>query len=123
MLEAADYYYKLQDVIFFLENVDASVTDYRKKAVLQKIVAIVEADKNDLKNYLTGKIDTCPQIDLAAAAAAAESNASLTGTSSNAAEVITAPAPQISAEAILEQRQRHAALIDQSIQVPTQIIK
>jgi hypothetical protein len=32
----------------------------------RKIVAVVEQDKQNLKNYLTGEIDTCPQIDLIA---------------------------------------------------------
>jgi Paf1 complex subunit CDC73 N-terminal len=64
-----DYYYTLKDVIFYLENIEDSIVEYRKKTVFQKVTAITEADKKDLKDYLTGATDTCPQLDFAAAAA------------------------------------------------------
>ena len=40
------------------------LSDYRKLCTEKQIVAVVEQDKNNLKSYLTGEIDTCPQINL-----------------------------------------------------------
>ncbi len=57
------YFYTLKDVIFFLENSNLSVADYRKKSVEARITAVVEQDRHDLLSYLTGSIDTCPQLE------------------------------------------------------------
>lgn len=48
--------------MFFREN--AVLVEYRKKVVEAKLVAVVEQDRAALQNYLEGKIDSCPQIDL-----------------------------------------------------------
>ena len=43
-------YYTLKDVIFFLENVDVALSEYRSKAAALNITAVVIADKQNLKN-------------------------------------------------------------------------
>lgn len=101
---ANDYFYTLRDVIFFLENADVTVADYRRKAVETRTTAVVEQDRQALKNYLTGVVDTCPQIDLAAAAEFAKPVASSEGTKE----------PQISSEKLQEQRQKQSANIDKT---------
>jgi hypothetical protein len=114
---ALDYYYSLRDVIFYLENADATVAEYRRKVVTMRCTAVVEHDKASLKDYLTGLIDSCPQLDFAAAVASAASY----NTNAAAETEAAAPAvPLISAKEMQEQRQRHAAIFDQSIQMPTQ---
>ena len=85
IIAAIDYFYTLRDVIFFLENADISLAEYRRKAVETRTTAVVEQDRQALKNYLTGVVDTCPQIDLAAAAEFAKPVAS----SAEAAKVAT----------------------------------
>lgn len=69
LASTGDIYYTLRDVIFFLENSDASIADYRRRAFEAKATAIIEQDRVSLKDYLAGTIDICPQLDLAAAAA------------------------------------------------------
>lgn len=93
-------------MIFFLENADISLADYRRKAVETRTTAVVEQDRQALKSYLTGAIDTCPQIDLAAAAEFAKP----------VAVAAAKETPQISSEKLHEQRQKHAALIDKTAQ-------
>lgn len=115
-----DYYYTLRDVIFYLENADATVAEYRRKVVTMRCTAVVELDKASLKGYLTGAIDSCPQLDFAAAVASAASyNASNAHETEQAAPTV----PLISAQEMQEQRQRHAAIFDQSVQTQTQIVR
>mmetsp|Transcript_15704 Transcript_15704/g.26176 ORF Transcript_15704/g.26176 Transcript_15704/m.26176 type:complete len:460 (+) Transcript_15704:84-1463(+) len=60
----AEGYYTLRDIIFFLENAAAGVVQYRnnvREAV--GVTAVTHVDSKDLKNYLTGQISSCPQID------------------------------------------------------------
>lgn len=54
-LASDDYFYSLRDIIFFLENAQLPIAEYRRKAVENKITAIVEQDRNHLQKYLTGK--------------------------------------------------------------------
>lgn len=61
-----DYYYTLRDIIFFLENIDCAIGEYRRLCLDRKIVAVVEQDRASLKGYLTGEISTCPQINVVA---------------------------------------------------------
>eukprot|EP01031_Cornospumella_fuschlensis_P009731 gene9731-11942_t len=68
-LRATDDYYTVRDIAFFLEYSKASIAEYRRKVVEMKIVAIVEQDRVQLLDYLTGKIDGCAQIDVAMQAA------------------------------------------------------
>lgn len=115
-----DYYYTLRDVIFYLENADAAVAEYRRKVVTMRCTAVVELDKASLKGYLTGAIDSCPQLDFAAAVASAASyNASIAHEAEQAAPAV----PLISAQEMQEQRQRHAAIFDQSVQTQTQTVR
>lgn len=62
-------YYKLRDVVFFIENSELPIAEYRRKVLTAKVVTVVEKDSKDLKEYLTGIIDSCPQLDYSAAAA------------------------------------------------------
>jgi hypothetical protein len=62
-LRSDDYFYTLRDIIFFLENAACTIAEYRRKAVENKINAIVENDKSALQDYLSGKAETCTQID------------------------------------------------------------
>ena len=114
---AVETFYTLRDVIFFLENADNSVADYRREAVKHRLTAVVQADQAALKGYVTGALETCPQLDLAAAAA---SVASYSTAAAKVTDTSASAAPQISAEELQEQRQRHAALFDESIKAPTQ---
>lgn len=59
------------DIVFFLEHLDIPASEYRKKAFAASLTAIVHNDVKDLKDYLTGVIDTCNQIDRNFAARAA----------------------------------------------------
>ncbi len=53
------------------------MAEYRRRAVESRITAVVEQDRHALQQYLTGKIDNCPQLDLQAAASIAAQNAQL----------------------------------------------
>ena len=107
-------------MIFYLENAEASVAEYRRKVVTMRCTAVVELDKASLKGYVTGATDSCPQLDFAAAVASAASyNANL----AQEAEQIAPPMPLISAQEMQEQRQRHAAIFDQSVQTQTQTVR
>jgi hypothetical protein len=115
-------------VIFFLENNELGVGEYRKLCADKKIAAVVEHDKQNLKSYLLGEIDTCPQIDtiITINAAATSSSAVMSGsaleTPSVAGVQSTTSAGQSSVPSTTsdkvsqEKRQRHAggAAMDQS---------
>lgn len=60
-----DYYYTLRDVIFFLENAQLPLGEYRRKVVESKVAPIVEQDRGPLQKYMTGELDSCAQIDVA----------------------------------------------------------
>ena len=111
----------MKDIILYLENIDASIVEYRKKTVLQKITAVTEIDKKDLRDYLTGVTDTCPQLDFAVAAELNVAPATVSSsTNAPAAEAVASAAPQISYQELEEQRQRHAVLFEQSLQATIQ---
>ena len=115
-----DYYYTLRDVVFYLENADSTVAEYRRKVVTMRCTAVVEVDKASLRGYLTGAIESCPQLDFAAAVASAASyNAAVAQETELAAPAV----PLISSQEMQEQRQRHAAIFDQSVQIQTQTIR
>jgi hypothetical protein len=102
-------------VIFFLENVEVGVAEYRRLCVENRKSAVVEQDKSDLKKFLTGVIDTCSQIDHAVA----EASAKLLSAQQKSSQVeSTKNDVTISLEEMREQRERHAALIEQSIHRP-----
>lgn len=48
-------YYTLRDIIFFLENAEVGVAQYRVNVnAATGVTAVVVADSKDLKGYLTG---------------------------------------------------------------------
>lgn len=55
-------FYTLKDVIFFLQNIDVPEAEYRRKCNDSDVSAVVTLDKVNLKLYLTGKINTCEQL-------------------------------------------------------------
>jgi hypothetical protein len=57
-------YYTLRDVIFFLENANLQISEYRAKVNAAGVTAVVVLDSPNLMSYLTGQIETCDQIDL-----------------------------------------------------------
>lgn len=56
-------YYTLRDIIFFLEKFHAGFREYRTMAKEAGVTAVVVQDTENLRNYLTGAISTCDQID------------------------------------------------------------
>jgi len=102
------YYYTLKDIVVFLANADLADGDYRKKVLEMRVTAVVGQDRQPLKNYLSGLIDTCPQIDHQVAASfqvpiPAQSNA-------DTAE------PTMSVEKMQEQRERYNAQMEKALQ-------
>jgi len=84
--------------------------DYRRKALEKRVKAVIQQDKDNLKNYLTGVIDTCTQIDQNKKVSILINESSQGGITS-----IDSVPKDISLEQLQEQRERHAAMIDQSI--------
>ena len=84
--------------------------DYRRKALEKRVKAVIQQDKDNLKNYLTGAIDTCPQIDPNKIVSISINESSQAGST-----LIDSVPKDISLEQLQEQRERHAAMIDQSI--------
>ena len=78
---SSEYYYTVKDVLFFLENMDLSMQDYRKKVVSSRVTAIVEVDKQDLRDYLLGTTSTAKQIDAAKAASVVKEMQGASGSS------------------------------------------
>ena len=96
--------------MFFLENIELSEPEYRKKSFERRddnISAVVKSDRNDLKNYLTGATSTCPQIDQQMAA-----NYQLP----SSVAVSTVNEPTMSVEKMQEQRERYAAQMEKTLQ-------
>lgn len=60
---SAKKYYTLKDVVFYMNNSSLQLSEYRKKCIAERCTAIVETDKPNMLNYLTGKIDMADQID------------------------------------------------------------
>lgn len=57
-------YYTLRDVIFFLENANLPISEYRAKVNAAGVTAVVVQDSPFLMSYLTGQSEICDQIDL-----------------------------------------------------------
>ncbi len=81
-----DRYYTVGDVIFFLQHIDYSITDYRNAVSSStiEVSAVSAPDKDDLKNYLNGIVDNCKQIDYAVQASQKQSSSSTGGASGSA---------------------------------------
>ncbi len=60
-----DYCYTLLDIMYFWENVNLSLAEYRRKVVEAKrgVTAVTEPDRQSLQQYISGEIETCSQID------------------------------------------------------------
>ena len=56
-------YYTIRDLVFFLENIETSLIEYRTKAQKLGIIPVVIQDKADLTRYLHGDVEICPQIN------------------------------------------------------------
>lgn len=74
-------YYTLRDAIFYLQHIEVAEVEYRRQCIKANVTAVVTQDKANLKQYLTGKIDTCPQLeeDGAVTASATAQSAAATG--------------------------------------------
>lgn len=62
-----DYCYTLLDIMYFLENINVPLAEYRRKLVAESkrgITAVTEPDRPFLQQYINGEIETCSQIDL-----------------------------------------------------------
>lgn len=113
--DGVEYYYSVRDIVFFLENADGSFAEYRRKAVQHRVTAVVEQDRKQLKSYLSGELESCPQIDqdmvnkYKMAQQAIEKNSGASRIETDASQV------NISQEQMKEQRARHAARLEQTI--------
>jgi hypothetical protein len=105
-----DYCYTLKDIVVFLANADLSEVEYRKKVVQEGgATFIVAADRRDLKNYVTGGTDSCPQIDLQLMASYQLPPEAVQ--SAGSADLHT-----MSVEKMQEQRERYAANMEKAMQ-------
>jgi hypothetical protein len=107
-----DYFYTIRDVLFFMENADMGVAEFRRLCVEKRITAVVEQDKQALKSFLLGEIDGCPQIDVNLAAEQQQAVSSAQAPRSTS----VSSGGTMSLEDMQEQMHRHAALMDQSMQ-------
>ena len=87
LTSAKTQYYTLKDVFFYMECMvgpeTMSIVDYRRAAVKERCLAVVEADAKDLVAYLSGEVDTVSQLDPAKAAEIAAQYSTATKTSSS----------------------------------------
>lgn len=104
-----DYYYTLKDIVVFLANADVADADYRKKVLEMRVTAVVGQDRQPLKSYLNGTIDTCPQIDHQVAASCQVSIPALTSADHS-------NEPTMSVEKMQEQRERFTAQMEKALQ-------
>jgi hypothetical protein len=86
--------------VYYLTNTDLTDVEYR-------VVGVVHQDRNALKSYLAGEINTCPQIDQQLGASY---QLPITATVSAVNE------PAMSLEKMNEQRERHAAQMKKTLQ-------
>lgn len=95
-------YYTLRDVIFFLENANLQISEYRAKVNAAGVTAVVVLDSPNLMNYLTGKIDSCDQIDLSVMNSGPIEHAPGLGTTE----------AQLSEEKMIEERKKFVQYLD-----------
>ena len=101
-------HYTLRDVIFFLENADLPLSEYRQKVQDARVTAVVVQDQSNLKKYLTGEIDHCEQIDLGVV------NASIADAVDADHVVRAAAGAKLAIGAMEEQRKRFADILEQN---------
>ena len=97
-------YYTLRDVIFFLEKFHSGFREYRTMAKEAGVTAVVVQDTENLRNYLTGAISTCDQIDPEALNVQPLEVPQQATTSAPAEEEVKIP--QLSEEELQEHRKR-----------------
>jgi hypothetical protein len=56
-------YYTLKDVIFFMQNTQMPNVEYRRAVVKERCLPVLDADKDALISYLTGEVETVPQMN------------------------------------------------------------
>jgi hypothetical protein len=105
-----DYCYTLKDIVVFLASADLGEVEYRKKVVQEGagVTFVVGHDRQALKSYITGAIDSCPQIDLQLAA-------SYQLPAQSASSAASADTHTMSVEKMQEQRERYAAQMEKTI--------
>ena len=56
-----DYFYTVKDVLFFIDNFGLNIDQYRQKVVMNKVKAVIQQDKDNLKKYIDGNkaLDFC----------------------------------------------------------------
>jgi parafibromin len=58
-------YYTVHDVVFFLQNAELAMVDYRKAALAAKAAGVTQVDRSKLNDYLNAVVDTVDSIDMA----------------------------------------------------------
>jgi len=58
-------YYTVHDVVFFLQNAQLAMVDYRKAALAAKAAGVTQVDRSKLNDYLNAVVDTVDSIDVA----------------------------------------------------------
>lgn len=99
----------MKDIVVFLANADLADADYRKKVIETRVTAVVGQDRQPLKSYLTGAIETCSQIDHQVAA-------SFQVTVPVQSSSDSSSAPTMSVEKMQEQRERFSAQMEKALQ-------
>jgi hypothetical protein len=111
-------YYTLRDVIFFLENANLQISEYRAKVNAAGVTAVVVQDSPLLMAYLTGQLEMCEQIDLSVMNSVPMEQ--LPGGGTHGAKDGT----QLSEETIRAERAKFATYLDQFVrQTNTTITK
>lgn len=103
------YFYTLKDIVVFLANADLPDAEYRKKALESRVTAVVGQDRQPLKSYLSGAIDSCPQIDYQVAASFQVPIPAQSDSVANSE-------PTMSVEKMQEQRERFSAQMEKALQ-------
>ena len=95
----------------FLANADLGEAEYRRKVVQEGGGAtfVVTYDRPSLKSYITGEVDSCPQIDLQLAASYQLPPEAVSSSSNVDLQTM-------SKEKMQEQRERYAAQMEKTIQ-------
>lgn len=116
----AEGYYTLRDIIFFLENASAGVAQYRnnvKEAV--GVTAVTHVDSKDLKNYLTGQVSSCQQIDQERIAQQRRES-SQPGPSSQQAAPLASAATAVPPKLSGAQQEARESILESFLQLPPQ---
>lgn len=61
---AEDEYYTLVEVLFFAMNRDKATSEYAREALAKQIGRVSYLDHEQMKAYLSGSIQSCPQVSI-----------------------------------------------------------